>query len=162
MRNIVIVFFVFILVSCQEEKKIHRNTSYSIDLTVMYDKYLNSYKIEYDGSLVILLNEKNEIGKLYKSKFTKEELGSIQKQILNISKIKCDSLVDNYMGGINYILTVTDEKNKIKFFSNNCSNYREVDDFVAYLVKKIENDSKHEYFESTILPTPSPPELETN
>jgi len=156
MKRILIIVTLILIMGCKKENK--SNTPYSIDLSVKYNSSINSYKIEADSSVVILLNKTYEVGRLYKSKLNQKEFDSIQYEISQISKIQCDSTDSHYLDGMNYLLILKSNDKKITLISNTCDNYERVDNFVIYLVKMFDKRKKDEFFESIILPPP--PELQ--
>lgn len=158
MKKAVLVFILSLFFACK--KQTNQNSSYVIDLSVMYDRSMNLYRIDIDGNTVILMNEKNEIGKLYKSKLDKTEIDSIQKDLVKISQIKCDSTTNHYEDGINYKLIITNQQRKSVFISNTCKNYELVDKMVLRIINKFKINNKIDFFESTIPLPPPLPEVE--
>jgi len=158
MKKILIILTFALIVGCNKENK--STVAYSsIDLSVMYNNSINSYKIEVDSSVVILLNTKDEMGRLYKSTLNKVQFESIQNEISQIYDIPCDSTTNHYADGMNYVLVIKRNGQKITLVSNTCDKYEKIDNFVLHLVKMLDKQKKHEFFESVILPPPPPPEL---
>lgn len=159
MKKIIIIFTLLLTVRCSKENKSTSATSYNVDLSVIYNNSINSYKIDSDGSVIVFMNKKDEIGRVYKSKLNKAEFDGIQNEIYQISKIKCDSTVNHYADGMNYILILKRNNEKTTLISNTCDKYERVDDFVLRLVKMFDKRKKEEFFDSVILPPPPPPQI---
>ena len=160
MKEIIIILTLILTAGCAKENKSTSATSYSVDLSVMYNNSINSYKIEADSSVIVLLNKKDEIGRVYKSKLNKAEFDNIQNEVYQISKIKCDSTANHYADGMNYILILKRNNEKSTLISNTCDKYEKVDNFVLRLVEMFDKRKKDEFFDSVILPPPPPPQIE--
>lgn len=144
-QKFLIFCFAFILLACNKND-FKKNNLYTIDLTTVYNDRMNSYKIDIDGNAVVLLNKINEPGKLYKVKFTMQEVDSIQKEFIKISSKKCDSLEVRVFDGTRYAIILENTKNKIYLRGNICSNYEGLDKLVFSIINKIEKMHKEEYY----------------
>ncbi|MCP1995520.1 hypothetical protein [Flavobacterium sp. HSC-61S13] len=133
--------------SCKVEKTNERY--YNMDLTVIYNEYTKSYKIDTEGNVLLLINKVNENGRLYESFLEQEELDSIQEKLYKIVKLECDSIDDDFDDGTRYIMIVQNKNNKKRIFVNNsCKQFQELDSVVFAIIKKVQIQEIGGYFES--------------
>jgi hypothetical protein len=148
-KTIISLLIFSFLLNCKKEKVDNTQIFYNVDLTATYNNCINSYKIESNGKVTVLLNKVNENGILYESILSKDEIDSIQQKLIKIKHIKCDSTKNQYSDGTNYLMILNDNKNrKIFLTSNTCENYKELDHLIFSIIKKFDKGNKKEVFES--------------
>lgn len=120
--------------------------SFNIDITAVYKNNINSYKIESNGKVLALFNKSYEYGKVFETKFTKQEMDSIQVELRRITAIKCDTLIKHVSDGFRYAITLDNQKQKINLGGNLCAKYEALDKLVYSIVKKVEKRDKKEFY----------------
>lgn len=148
-------FILMFCMSCKVEKT--TEPYYTIDLTVIYNEYTKSYKIDTEGNVLLLINKVNENGRLYESFLEQEELDSIQEKLYKIVKLDCDSIDDDFDDGTRYIMIVQNKNNKKRIFVNNsCKQFQELDSLVFAIIKKVQIEKSKDFFESLEKASPLP------
>lgn len=134
------------LYSCKQEE----NKSYNLDLTIKYNAFLNSFKIDNEGNAIVLINEKGQQPKIYKASFSKSEMNFINKSIQNIDFTKCDSIESDYADGTRYILMLKNvETNKdIVVLSDYCEEQKPLNKLVFYISRTFEKKKKEDFYKS--------------
>ena len=154
-KSLFIFTFLFFL-SCNNQN-IDKNSNYDIDITIIYDNNINSYKISKNGEVLFLSNKLNQFGKLYRFVLDKKENENIQKLATDIVALKCDSLKNSFSDEKRHIVIFKNQKSKITLVSNTCKNEDKLNNFVFSIVKKFKSIRKNIVFET--LEKSIPPEL---
>jgi len=146
-KKLLVLIIIVTILACGKVKSKNDNF-YTIDLTTIYNDRMNSYKIDSDGNALVLFNRVNEIGKLYEVKFPREDIETIQKEIIKINSKKCDSLKGHVFDGTRYSIILENKKGKIFLNGNTCSNYQILDKLVFSIINKVEKINKQEYYQT--------------
>lgn len=141
-KNAILLLLVFVG-ACKSSTN---DESFNIDITAVYKNNINSYKIESNGKVLALFNKSYEYGKVYETKFTKQEMDSIQVELRRITSIKCDTLKEHISDGFRYAITLDNQKQKINLGGNLCAKYESLDKLVYSIVKKVEKRDKKEFY----------------
>ncbi len=150
----IVSFVLFFCMSCKVEKT--TECYYRMDLTVIYNEYTKSYKIDTEGNVFLLINKVNENGRLYESFLEQKEMDSIQEKLIKIVKLECDSIDDVFDDGTRYIMILQNKNNAKRIFVNNsCKQFQELDSLVFAIIKKVQIEKNKDFFES--LEKASPP-----
>ncbi|MBW3520486.1 hypothetical protein [Flavobacterium sp. NKUCC04_CG] len=152
----IVSFVLLFCLSCKVEKTTERY--YNMDLTVIYNEYTKSYKIDTEGNVFLLINKVNENGRLYESFLEQEVLDSIQEKLNKIVKLECDSIDVDFEDGTRYIMILQNKKNEKRIIVNNsCKQFQDLDSLVFAIIKKVQIIKSQDFFES--LEKSSPPSL---
>jgi galactitol-specific phosphotransferase system IIB component len=139
-----LVIYLLSLMACNNYK-----AAKSIDITVCYNNFKKSYKIDENGKVLYLKRTINSNDSLFETSLTQNEYDNLRHTFENVSNKKCDSTKNFYVDGTNYKIIITNKSSeKIVLLSNNCLNYKELDQTIFSFVKKIEKKKKFTVFES--------------
>ncbi|URC11761.1 hypothetical protein [Flavobacterium sp. B183] len=141
-----IILVCLLLFSCKPEQI----KTYDLDLTIKYDAFLNSFKIDNKGNAIILINEIGQQPEVCQATFSKSEMNFINKSIQNINFTKCDSIENDYADGTRYVLILTDQvtkKNTI-ILKDNCEQQKPLNDLVFYISRTFDKKKKEDYYKS--------------
>lgn len=140
---ILIVFFI----SCKNstEKNILKC---NIDLSIIRNKSISSFKIDSNGSAINLINSINEKGVVNQVFFNEEELIKIRKKIDAIIVSKCDTIDNPYMDGLRYIMIITEGEKKRTYVSCTCKESEPIDNLVIYINELYNKKNKVIFYNS--------------
>lgn len=141
-----IILVCLLLFGCKPEQI----KTYDLDLTIKYNAFLNSFKIDNKGNAIILINEVGQQPKVYQSSFSESEMNFINKSLQNINFTKCDSIENDYADGTRYILILREQitkKNTI-VIKDNCEQQKPLNDLVFYISRTFDKKKKEDYYKS--------------
>lgn len=135
-----------LLLSCKQEE----SKSYDLDLTIKYDAFLNSFKIDKEGNAIVLINENGQQPKVYKTSFSQSEMSFINKSLEKIDFTKCDSIESDYADGTRYILMLKniETKKEIVVLSDYCEEQKPLNNLVFYISRTFDKKKKEDFYKS--------------
>lgn len=141
-----ILLLCLFLYSCKQEE----NKSYDLDLTISYNAFMNSFKIDNKGNAIVLINEKGVRPKIYKVSFSESEMNYINKSLQNIDFTKCDSIESDYADGTRYILILknVETKKEIVVINDYCEEQKPLNNLVFYISRTFDKKKKEEFYKS--------------
>ncbi len=163
MKKIICLLVVIsLLVSCKN--KDHKYSDYySIDLSVIFNDKLMSYKIDNNGKVIILDNSLNENAVAYEGFIGEEDLQNIQDELNKIVAVKCVPTEETYVDGTRYVMVLKSKDNSKRstLISGTCKSYKHLDKIVFKIVNRFNSGNKSEIYESLtkIVPPPFPNSL---
>jgi hypothetical protein len=155
-KILILIISIQFILSCGKNKEC--KTFGYIDLSIKHKHSINSFRIERDGRATVLINKIYEDPKLYQIKFDEKEMNYIKKSLSNISLIKCDSISNHYMDGMQYIFILNDEKGSVTLLSDTCVQLKSLDNLVSYIDKIFIKKEKTYFYKSVegLIPPPPP------
>lgn len=146
MKLLYILLICSLLLSCKQEK----NELYDLDFTIKYDAFLKSFKIDNKGDAVVLINEKGEEPKVYKTSFSKSEVDFINESLQKIDFTKCDSIESDYVDGTRYMLILknVETKKEIVVLNDYCEERKPLNDLVYYISRTFDKKKKEDFYKS--------------
>lgn len=129
----------------------------SIDLSIQYKHQINSFKIEKDGSVVILEEKLQKESKLYNVSFNQTEMDSIKNVVNQVRLIKCDTLDNPPLSRTGYRMIINNKSDSIIYIYNTCKQQQLIDNLVSYIEQISGKKKKTPFYKSLLNPPPPPP-----
>jgi hypothetical protein len=154
----VLVAILSIIVNCKNDSQINKNKFYNIDLAIKYKKQVNSFMIETDGRILVIIKEIYKPDKYYKVIFNDSEMNYIQRVLKKIDFSKCDTINQNVTDGIQYVLYLENKEDKRRVIGGTCEQQKPLDELVKFIDKTFKRKKKKNLFNglNLIIP-PNPP-----
>jgi hypothetical protein len=145
--KLIIITFCLLLFGCKQKEI---KDSYNLDLSIEYKASFNSFKIDDKGNAFVLITEMSENPHLYNVVYNSSEMKYINESLRNVNFTVCDSLKNNSVDGIRYVLIIKNTKTQkeITVINNICEQQEPLNKLVDYIALSFEKKKKNELFKS--------------